>query len=91
MSFPTPFDLQVTADRFTIGREKADGLIPFADTISAPHCEIRWDGESYTVTDLDSTNGTYLNQKRVAARQAGPLNNGDVLRLADCDFRVVIG
>lgn len=92
MNQRAPFDLQVTKNQFVVSREPGfDGTIPFADTISAPHCKFIWDGSQYTVTDMDSLNGTFLNREPLTAQKPAPLKNGDMLRLADWDFQVVIG
>ena len=58
--------------------------------ISRMHCKIIRQGEQYAVVDLKSANGTYLNGIRLQANQATPIKNGDVIRLANSDFRVVI-
>src|SRR5207245_10665706 len=40
--------------------------------------------EVYSIHDLGSTNGTFVNGKRIAA---APLNNGDVVHIATTEFR----
>jgi soluble lytic murein transglycosylase-like protein len=50
----------------TVGRG-AQNDIPIADspTVSVRHLEIRKDGDRYTLSDLNSTNGTFVNGERV--------------------------
>src|SRR5204863_8569969 len=41
------------------------------------------DGEDWSVADLGSANGTFLNDRRLAVGQPQPLRAGQVFRLAD--------
>jgi hypothetical protein len=50
--------------------------------VSRRHAEIRSDGTTLTVTDLDSMNGTFVNDERVPAGRATPLRTGDRVRFA---------
>ena len=86
----TPAKFVIDRDRYVIGRdpERADGVVTFTDTIGRVHCQISWTGNDYAVTDMDSTNGTYVNGKALQPYQPVPIKNGDMLRLADHDFRV---
>ncbi|HUS92697.1 MAG TPA: FHA domain-containing protein [Phycisphaerae bacterium] len=66
-------DFPVTKDVAVIGRgENCDLRIPLEE-VSRRHCEIRVVGEKPKVKDLASSNGTYVNNKRIneAALQAG--------------------
>lgn len=47
--------------------------------------------DGYTITDLQSANGTYVNKIRLQPNQPYPINNGDIIRLANSDFQVSIG
>ncbi len=49
-----------------------------APTVSLYHAEIRIDGQSYRVRDLESTNGTWLNGKRITEAELTP---GAVIQL----------
>lgn len=59
-------DFALTEPKTVIGR-KADAVlrIPTAD-VSREHCEMEVAGNEVTVRDLGSSNGTYLNGKRIA-------------------------
>jgi soluble lytic murein transglycosylase-like protein len=61
------FPLRAPVTRLGRAREN-DIVLQGADAaiVSAQHCEIRLDGESYKLVDLDSTNGTFLNGNRVS-------------------------
>jgi pSer/pThr/pTyr-binding forkhead associated (FHA) protein len=54
-------------------------------TVSAHHCDIILGDAQVTVVDRDSTNGTYVDSKRV---KEAILSAGQTLRLGDVDFLV---
>ncbi len=91
MNAPAHFELQVTKSDFTIGkRESNDGVISFNKMISRVHCKITNNGGQFWITDLQSANGTFINRARLQPNQPHIIKNGDVIRLADSDFQVVI-
>lgn len=93
MNAPTRVEITVSKDEFVIGKkpELCDGVIDFNKMISRSHCRINKRGNQYTITDLQSANGTYVNKVRLQPNQPHPINNGDVIRLANSDFQVAIG
>lgn len=93
MNAPTRIEITVTKDSFIIGKkaELCDGVIDFNKMISRSHCRINRKGNQYTITDLQSANGTYVNKIRLQPNQPYPINNGDIIRLANSDFQVSIG
>lgn len=93
MNAPSRVEITVTKDEFVIGKkaELCDGVISFNKMISRSHCRINRRGNQYTITDLQSANGTYVNRVRLQPNQPHPIKNGDVIRLADSDFQVSMG
>ncbi len=91
MSAPR-IELRVTKDEFIIGKKvsEVDGAVTFNRMISRVHCKVTRRGSEYTVTDLKSANGTFINRNRLIPEQAYPIRNGDVVRLANTDFQVII-
>lgn len=85
-------EIKITKDEFLIGKKAAavDAVVDFNRMISRVHCKVCRNSSGYTVMDMDSANGTFLNHKRLVPRRAYPLKNGDVLRMADTDFQVMI-
>lgn len=69
---------------------KSDIQISNNPYISNPHCEISFDHGTYYVKD-ESSNGTYINGRRLQKFSREELHNGDELRLANSSFRVTIG
>ena len=58
-------------------------------SVSRYHARIeRGDGGEYTVVDLGSTNGTFVNNQR---KQEGALRDGDYLRIGNCIYRFLVG
>lgn len=49
--------------------------------VSRTHARITLHGSRMSVTDLGSTNGTYVNNEKLAPNTAYPLKSGDELRL----------
>ena len=69
---------------FLIGRdEKCDYVIHDA-SISRHHANIETCDGSYLITDLNSTNGTFVNERRVTSH---PLRAGDRVRIANHIFK----
>lgn len=70
-----------------IGRKKDCDIVVTETTISRQHARIEIMENSWHVTDLDSSNGTFVNGKRVAVSE---LKNGDELRTGSIPFLVEI-
>jgi hypothetical protein len=51
---------------------------------SGQHAVIRYEDDEYTLVDLDSTNGTYLNQEKVVK---SPLVDNDTIRIGRTEMR----
>ncbi|MBR4057316.1 MAG: FHA domain-containing protein [Oscillospiraceae bacterium] len=93
MNAPSRVEITITKDEFVIGKkaELCDGVIDFNKMISRSHCRINKRGGQHTITDLQSANGTYVNKVKLQPNKPYPINNGDVIRLANSDFQVSIG
>ncbi len=76
-------ELKLGVNRF--GRGPANDFQLEHSTVSSRHCEIVLEAEGLVVRDCNSTNGTYLDGKRV--REA-KLTAGQVLRLGDVELFV---
>jgi len=60
-----------------------------SDTVSRIHATLEHIGSSYTLTDLNSTNATRLNNKRLEPDKPTPLNDGDTISFGKvtCTFK----
>ena len=67
----------------TIGRNAANQLVVNDDKVSAHHAEIRPVGQGYSIIDLKSTNGTFVNEQKIADNQLHPLKSDDIIRVGD--------
>jgi pSer/pThr/pTyr-binding forkhead associated (FHA) protein len=66
-----------------LGRSKeCDVQVPDPN-VSRRHAELRQEGGAWWLVDLDSTNGTLLNGKRV---QRAKLSDGDTIRLGELEL-----
>ncbi|TVU03746.1 hypothetical protein EJB05_50711 [Eragrostis curvula] len=80
---PRPGAIEIASDSVTVGRvaDKADIVLPVA-TVSGTHARLEKDG-SLLVTDLDSTNGTYINERRLVPGFPVPVDPGSLLIFGD--------
>jgi hypothetical protein len=68
-----------TAEAVTVGRSRDCDVVVGEETVSRFHMELRHgEDDTWTVRDLDSTNGTWLNGDRVMEAR---VSRGDVLCL----------
>jgi pSer/pThr/pTyr-binding forkhead associated (FHA) protein len=65
--------------KFTIGRASKNNLVLKEGTISEVHATLKWDKSSFKIKDERSTNGTYLNNKRIIGITM--LKNGDKIKI----------
>jgi pSer/pThr/pTyr-binding forkhead associated (FHA) protein len=65
--------------KFTIGRSSKSSLPLKSGTISATHASIKWNKSAFKIRDERSTNGTFVNGKRISG--ITPLKDGDKIRL----------
>src|SRR5262245_23894715 len=72
-------EIPITKDTLTVGRKPDNDIVIDNPAISSRHCKISLQGGAYFIEDLESTNGTYVNEKRI--KKAG-LHNNDVVGLA---------
>lgn len=88
-----PTDLgqrHVLKRRLTIGRGQNNDIILQSDTVSRQHASIECRGKDIVVTDLGSTNGTFVNGDPARLDQA-LLKCGDRLRIGDTIFKYLSG
>jgi EAL domain-containing protein (putative c-di-GMP-specific phosphodiesterase class I) len=69
---------------FVIGRSEAVDHRVYSSKVSKEHAAIGRVGDRYTVKDLASTNGTFVNGQRTSEAF---LRDGDIIQTADKEFR----
>jgi FhaA, N-terminal domain/FHA domain len=74
---------EITSQRTVLGRSRScDIRIPDVN-VSRRHAELRQEGATYWIVDLDSTNGTIVNGERVERER---LQDGDTVTLGSTDI-----
>ncbi|MAO83355.1 MAG: GGDEF domain-containing protein [Myxococcota bacterium] len=81
--------IDIDVDGMVLGRGIDCDILINSDTVSRQHAELRWVGNTITVQDSDSLNGTYVDERRV--RGPTPLEGGQSLRLGGVIFKVLRG
>ncbi len=76
----------VDSDSFVIGRRPGVNMQVASVRVSGRHAEILRIGDHLLIRDLGSTNGTFVNRRRV--RQPTPIGDGDHIEIADLEFRL---
>jgi len=79
-------EIPLKKDKFLIGRAKECALRAGSEAISRRHCVLARQADRWTVRDLGSRNGTFVNDKRITEEVL--LNPGDELRVGPLKFRV---
>ena len=78
-------DILILEYPYFIGKEKADHEIDDA-SISRYHARIDKDGDAFFITDLNSTNGTFLNRMRLRPFEKTELKEGDSVIFSHCEY-----
>lgn len=79
----SPFEVSLSTKPIIIGREPGNNIVvPYAE-VSRRHAQIEKQAGNYIIIDLNSSNGTYLQGKRISPGQAKILHDGNVIRIGD--------
>ena len=70
----------------TMGRSSDNAIVLNDPQASSRHAEIRPDVAGYVLTDLGSTNGTFINQRRLAPNIPYALKPNDLIRIGSTEF-----
>ncbi len=69
--------------RVTIGRDASCDLALQDPRASRQHAQVTIEGDTYRITDLNSTNGTYLGQNKLLPGVPETLRGGNQVRIGD--------
>jgi len=75
----------------TVGRAQDNQLVIRDAKVSAYHAEIRLAKQGHSIIDLGSTNGTFLNEQRLAPNRSYRLKPLDVIRVGGATFVYEVG
>ena len=84
LSDPTGEQHLLTGQGACIGRAVDCDIVIVSKSVSRQHARIRPEGHYWLLEDLDSTNGTFLNDIRLAVPQK--LRDGDQITIGDLTF-----
>ncbi len=97
--FDNGTEIDLLGERVQVGRYDHDlegvqpevdlGTMEGADTVSRGHATFEHIGSTYQLTDLNSTNFTRVNGKRLDANVPSPINDGDTIQFGkiSCTFK----
>jgi serine phosphatase RsbU (regulator of sigma subunit) len=74
--------IPLDGDQFLLGRDPSCAIVIPVTSVSRTHAKILRDKDRFYLEDLESRNGTYLNNQLISGRT--PLKNNDKIRI--CDF-----
>src|SRR5437773_2489060 len=74
----------LTRTRIAVGSDESNDLILRHPTVSRRHAAIDFLGGRYELYDLGSTNGTFVNGRRLT--KPAPINEGDEIRFGAATF-----
>ena len=79
-------DYFIDKDEYLIGRAPDCDLVLNETTVSGKHAKISKVGDSYEITDLKSTNGTFVNGVKIDKK---PLRTNEVIKIDVVEFKYV--
>jgi pSer/pThr/pTyr-binding forkhead associated (FHA) protein len=83
------FDRQLANAETQIGKGPRNDIVIADPAVSTAHAMIRLEGSGYTINDIGSRNGTYLNGERV--NDSRQLNHGDVIGIGLSKLTFLLG
>jgi phage tail-like protein len=83
--------LTLTMDVLRVGRHPDNGLVLADREVSRDHAEFKRESSGFTLTDLGSTNGTFVNDKQLSPHVPYLLSSGDRIRMGTFSLVYQIG
>jgi two-component system cell cycle response regulator len=80
--------IELGEQALVIGRDAETDLRLPSDAVSRRHARVVPSAQGYVLEDLGSTNGTYVNGRRI---YAGRLYRGDQIKIGDCVLKFLTG
>lgn len=71
-------------DHLTLGRDPRNDTVIDHPVVSRFHAQIDMQAGSWVITDLHSSNGTFVNSRQIQSQH--PLRPGDTIRIGPCHF-----
>jgi pSer/pThr/pTyr-binding forkhead associated (FHA) protein/tetratricopeptide (TPR) repeat protein len=80
-------DFEINKDEVSIGRGKDCDVVLDDKKASRKHAIIRRSGVNFSIKDLDSANGTFVNDEEISERE---LSGDDILRIGNVECRFLV-
>jgi len=80
-------DFELEKEMCILGKNPRVKLYLNRETISQFHAKFDYCEETYYIEDMNSTNGTYVNDETLNYKEKKALSPGDVIRFADVKYR----
>jgi len=77
-------DFRLKSGKNVIGAAADCDIVLTDKKVSRKHCTIRYEGGEFQIADLDSSNGTFVNDERT---QKHDLIDNDIIKLGDIQFK----
>lgn len=84
-------ELDLRPGRHTLGRRAENDLVISNPYVSGKHGEVEVSEVGVFITDIGSTNGTFINEARLSQGQRAQIHPGDNLRLGSLEVEVRFG
>jgi two-component system cell cycle response regulator len=81
--------LKLDGDVLTLGRGDTNDVVLDHDNVSRFHAELHTKREHHSIVDKGSTNGTFVNDRRVKKEHL--LNSGDLIKIGGSIFKFISG
>lgn len=81
--------VELLGGAITIGRDDDNAICVELSTVSRQHSRVFSDGSQHWVEDLESTNGTFVNDREIT--EATALSNGDLIKCGGAVFKFIEG
>lgn len=92
VSVNSDYEVKFVIDKpiFIIGKkaDSVDGVISHDKTVSKIHCKIIQRDNRYYIEDMESLNGTYVNNKKIEQSKRALISRGDIIKLSKVEFVV---
>lgn len=80
-------DIKLERESSTIGKDEECEVLIQKDTVSRYHARIEKKDNDFFLEDLNSMNGTYLNEELLPYKEIRQLKSNDIIRFADVQYR----
>jgi len=87
---PQAVAIELSTGSSVVGRDEDCDLIIPIPTVSGSHAKVELEGETLFVTDLESTNGTFVNNERIEPGSKTQLSPGSNVIFGDSNLAAYV-